>query len=208
MKKMTIQKYILALLSLLLISFSLQTQAEETPPLYQVELIVFETTALRGWTEEYWPREDPLSLDDLQPKKDLPKQFYMLKTEARKMIPSKGYHIIYHQAWYLRGLPENKATPILIENFPKNNYQTQLKGRLFFYKSHYNHVDLQLQIDKYIPKKIRAKFAQHEEIKLEDLPDTWYFTLQESRKLRPGQLHYLDHPIFGALIKIKYLPDR
>lgn len=30
------------------------------PPLYQVEVIVFETTAQRGWTEEYWPWPDTL----------------------------------------------------------------------------------------------------------------------------------------------------
>ncbi|MBD3611941.1 MAG: hypothetical protein HUJ13_05980, partial [Hydrogenovibrio crunogenus] len=46
---------------LFLASFSLQAQAEtETEqdlPKYQVELIVFETLALRGWTDEYW-KED------------------------------------------------------------------------------------------------------------------------------------------------------
>lgn len=199
-----------ALMALFLTSITSTSQASQTEeklPFYKLELIVFETTALKGWTEEYWPQEDPLSLEDVQPKKPLPRKYFMLKEVAHKMLPSKGYHIIFHQAWLLKGKPENQAKPILIENLPQNKYQTQLTGQLFFYKSHYNHADLQLQIEKYIPIRIKAKFAKHEQINLDQLPDTWRFNIQESRKLRPGQLHYIDHPIFGALIKIKYLPN-
>ncbi len=35
-------------------------------PLYQVEMIIFQTTALRGWTEEFWPWPESLQHLDLQ----------------------------------------------------------------------------------------------------------------------------------------------
>ncbi|SIN91247.1 Peptidoglycan-binding protein, CsiV [Sulfurivirga caldicuralii] len=41
-------------------------RAAEKVPLYQVEVLVFTTGALQGWTEEYWPWPDELKMDTLE----------------------------------------------------------------------------------------------------------------------------------------------
>ncbi len=53
-----------SLMTACFLSLGLATKAQaEDLPKYQVELIVFETLALRGWTEEYWHEPDPVNID-------------------------------------------------------------------------------------------------------------------------------------------------
>ncbi|GEM_PF-1197506 len=264
------------------LTFADNADTKETPPIYQVELIVFETTALRGWTEEYWPHqvpevptddaypiqpgvilETPLSelpetvetdsdqvkiqgiestqltpqtLDETDqtenqienqtnstertaetienrtqaqllqpdaPNSDTP--LWLLNTEASKMTPAKGYHILIHQSWIQQGLPPKQAQPIYFENEPQSEYTSALSGTLKLYKTRYAHIEANFNLQRFIPKRIRDKFAQHEDLTPDLLPDYWTFNLNQARKIKPGQLHYIDHPIFGILTKIKRL---
>ncbi len=276
-----------SLLAMSLLIFSSTTQAvpEETPPqppLYQVELIVFETTALRGWTEEYWPHQVPeVPTDDAYPiqpsvileapledsliesennspqvqviglppetlqaeplddnttpnelertaktvenrtqafllKPDesveqLPnpnaenKSLWLLNTEASKLVPRKGYHILIHQSWVQQGLPPQEAQPIYFENDPKSEYSSALTGTVKLYKTRYAHIETHFNLERLIPSRIREKFALHEDLTEDLLPDYWTFKLKQARKIKPGQLHYIDHPIFGILVQIKRL---
>ena len=192
---------------LFLASFSLQAQAEteQDLPKYQVELIVFETLALRGWTEEYW-RED-LPLIDMEGTLDvpsLPEQQFMLASEEEKMTPEKGYYILYHRSWILQGASEENSQPLKIELLPEEDYQPKLSGTLKFYKSRYAHVRLHLELERKIPQQVKEEFATNQSMDPELLPEFWRFQLQEARKVKSGELHYFDHPIFGALVKIQY----
>lgn len=174
--------------------------------LYQVEVIIFETGALRGWTEEHWPLiETPLDISEGLLIKSLPKKNFMLNTEASKMTPKKGYRILLHKSMNLYAHSEKNAKLIQLENFPTSIYQTKLLGKMRFYKSRYAHVDFNLQIEKKIPKKVKEAFATQQKLQLDTLPDDWRFELHESRKIRPSELHYIDHPLFGAIVKIKPL---
>ena len=258
-----------------------KSDPKDKPPVYQVELIVFETTALRGWTEEYWPHQvpevptddaypiqpgvvletplselpetvetdsdqvtiqgiestqlTPQSLDEteqtekqtestertaktienrtqaqlLQP--DAPNSespLWLLNTEASKMTPVKGYHILIHQSWIQQGLPPKQAQPIYFENEPQSEYTSALSGTLKLYKTRYAHIEANFNLQRFIPKRIREKFAQHEDLTPDLLPDYWTFNLNQARKIKPGQLHYIDHPIFGILAKIKRLKPK
>lgn len=194
-----------ALLFLVTVSFQAQAQTNQKPPKYQVELIVFETLALRGWTEEYW--KDDLPLIDMEGSVDLPslpEQKFMLASEEEKMTPQKGYYILYHKSWILKGLAEDDSHPLKIEVLPEEDYQPKLSGTLKFYKSRYAHVRLNLELERKIPAQVREEFANNQSIDLEMLPEFWRFQLEEARKVKSGELHYFDHPIFGALVKIQY----
>lgn len=189
---------------LLSLGFATKAQAEGLPK-YQVELIVFETLALRGWTEEYWHEPDLINTDGAVNLTTLPANRFMLQSEANKMTPKKGYHILYHTSWVLEGKPEDQTKPVLIEALPEKSYQSKLLGTIVFYKSRYAHVRLDLELERKIPLRIRDEFAANENLEEVDLPDFWRFQLKESRKIKSGELHYFDHPIFGALVKIQYL---
>lgn len=221
------------------------TAPQQTLPKYKVEIIIFQTLALKGWTEEYWPHnpayielpevESATNNTDAQTTNNTQAEtlpFYSpnaqsatevdlnttqdydypttleeldLITEVAKMTPEKGYDVLMHQAWVFTGYPEAQAEAMFLSLEPESDQGSRIEGTLKLYKSRYAHVDLNLEIERVIPNRIRALFAEHERIEPELLPEFWRFQLKESRKVKSGELHYFDHPIFGALLKIQYI---
>ncbi|WP_019896280.1 CsiV family protein [Hydrogenovibrio halophilus] len=201
-------------LSALLAAFLMvsQSHAAEKLPRYHVEIIVFETLALKGWTEEYWPRKTAEDILPNWPKlRSMPTplnpKVHRLDEEAQKMTREKGYNKLFHQAWVITGEPEDQSEPFKIEVLPGNAYQSRLFGKITFYKSRYAHVRLNLGLERRIPSRVREAFAEQQQTELELLPDYWHFQLKEARKIKSGELHYFDHPIFGALVQIQYLGE-
>ncbi len=175
-------------------------------PKYQVEMVIFETLALRGWTEEYWqPNPEMIDFDEseMPPEELLPEQF-MLSEQVAKMTPEKGYRILKHSSWILEGKPEEEAVPLIIEVLPEESYQSRVEGTLTFYKSRFAHVQLHLELERKIPERLQAAFAQNQHTEEAFLPEFWRFELKESRKIKSGELHYFDHPIYGVLMQIQY----
>ncbi len=192
--------------SLSLVLFSKTTSANSELPIYQVEVIVFETGAIRGWTEEHWPEiTEPLDLTGSVTATSLPAAQFLLAGEARRMTPERGYRILSHQSWRIFGHPANRATPIKIENFPTASHQTKLLGTMTFHKSRFAHVRLNLQIERKMPNRVKQDFAAYNKIPFSNLPQHWRFEINESRRIRTSELHYIDHPLFGALVRIKRL---
>lgn len=193
-----------------LFAFNALADESKKPPKFEVEIVVFETLALKGWTEEFWPDNLPIfDLDDsdtISPPRLKP-DYFLLNDEVSKMTRRMGYNILFHQAWVVDALPEDQAKPIYISVLPDKDYKSRLEGTLLFYKSRYPHIQANLELERKIPYRIRSDFAKNQNMQEDLLPDFWRFQLKESRKIKTGQIHYLDHPIFGALVEIKYLPD-
>lgn len=197
--------------SILLITLSLLLSSQivkaETPT-YKIEVIVFENMSLKGWTEEYWPEDIELPVTSQstsvynQNKKPLwiRSSSQELGNHAAKMRRN-GYRVIFHEAWTQLAYPNKKSHKVLIEG--SNNYGSNLLGTVRLYKTRYAHVDFDLELERRIPAKVLETFVQNQKLSTHDtLPAHWRFNLKESRKIRPGELHYLDHPIFGALVQI------
>ncbi|WP_051347231.1 CsiV family protein [Thiomicrorhabdus chilensis] len=196
-------------------------QANEENPNYTIEVIVFETFALRSWTEEYWPEtfelpdyETALPLQDIlngslttpvtQTMK-LKAQPDGLTSEAAKLTPKKGYRILFHQAWSQDTGADETMPKLLIDNAEQTGSASHVSGTVKLYKSRYAHVEFDLEFERRIPDRVKADFMQHQKITADELtPDYWRFKLKESRKIRPNQLHYIDHPMFGILVQIRY----
>jgi len=204
-----LKKQLTALLICCIWAFNAQAITdEETPPnpRYQVEIIIFETLALRGWTEEYWrPNPELIDLENaLLPPEELPEEQFMLSEQVAKMTPEKGYRILKHSGWILEGKSEEEAQPIKIEVLPETAYESRLEGTLTFYKSRFAHVRLHLDLERKIPQRLIASFAQNQHTEADFLPEFWRFELKEARKIKSGELHYFDHPIYGVLMQIQY----
>jgi hypothetical protein len=200
---MSKNKLILILLTLLLIKAPL-VQAEKLP-IFKVEIIIFESLALKGWTEEHWP----IDIDKIDTKNaiylpSLPKTSNLLNQQAKKMTRRMGYNILLHKSWLVEAKSEKNARPILLRVEPISEYSSSIDGQLTFYKSRYPHIKLNLELERIIPEKIKEIFSKQQNIELEYLPSFWKFQLKESRKINSNQLHYIDHPLFGALVQIKW----
>ncbi|WP_052501360.1 CsiV family protein [Thiomicrospira microaerophila] len=206
------KKLILSLFIMLLFQPGLVGANPQTEPKIQVEIIIFQSLALRGWTEEYWPDLDGIistadsrriaGLDGYAQRLD-PDQRTLLE-EAGKMTTDRGYDILAHLAWQQPLRSNQLAMPVLIDpslQLRRANV-SRLLGKIRIYQERFIHADVQMELDRQIPTRIRENFANHQQIPIEWLPESWRFKIEESRRVRYGQIHYLDHPIFGVLIKI------
>ncbi len=188
-----------------LFGFSQTAQAEEVPR-YTVEMIIFEHYALKSWTEEHWP--DEIELPSMEKSTALSTHgtspLYIQNSQktldnvVKKM--GKGYRVLFHQAWSQNAYKSKNAPKIIIENDRQGG--SQMLGTVKLNKTRFAHVEVDLEFEKSIPNKIREAFAENQQLALEDLPSHWRFTLKESRKIKEGQLHYIDHPLFGVLVQL------
>lgn len=253
-----------------------RTQTDH-PPLYQVEVVVFTTGALAGWTEEFWPwpaklktlltpagendinaveqpenmaqpgenapndstgtlkpafvpgaengdpaklGEAPLnegsqsaSLDALldgQPPawapgwmervRPVPPAQRLLDDAVARLSPKRGYRVLLHRAWIQPAVPDARSRFIAVTGADAYGDSADLSVR--FHLDRYAHVNLDLEITRRIPKTVREAFAAHEGIPLEQLPEFWTFHQTAHRKLKSGEWHYIDHPLFGTLVVI------
>ncbi|VAW48042.1 hypothetical protein MNBD_GAMMA04-2364 [hydrothermal vent metagenome] len=196
----------LPILGLLVGLIAFHSTAQANTPNYTIEVIIFENLALKGWTEERWPDEIGLPNTDNSvslsaPQKSrlyLKKRKTQLKNVSAKV--AKNYRILFHQAWSQNAYSPKKTPTVLIEN--DRTGSSNLLGTVKLYKTRFAHVQLDLEIKKRIPSKIRKAVAQNQQVNLEYLPTHWRFNLVESRKIKPGELHYIDHPLFGILVQI------
>ena len=176
------------------LSFTFATQAQER--WYSVEVIIFERTSSAGLASELWPEqvEEPslglmLSasgdnsvglLDSagrqgelIEPMGD---ESLSLKDVARKLARSGRYTPLTHQGWRQPTMDKTQALPVTIDTGP-------VRGTIRLYVARYLHAEAHLVFEN----PSAAAEAQ--------------FELKESRRMRSGELHYFDHPVFGMLLR-------
>jgi hypothetical protein len=120
------------------------------------------------------------------------------------MTTDRGYDVLAHFAWQQTLESNDIASPILIDPAIQTRRAdtSPFLGKVRIYQERFIHAEVYIEIDRQIPTRIRERFATHQNIPIEWLLDSWRFKIDESRRVRYGQLHYLDHPIFGVLIQI------
>jgi len=93
--------------------------------------------------------------------------------------------ILHNVQWVQPVYGDQHSLPVYFESSVQALGQAKLKGLIEIHVSRYLHSDFQLQ---YIPKQARS------------LSET--ISLQQKRRMRSKEIHYLDHPYVAALIRI------
>ena len=123
---------------------------------------------------------------------------------TRRRLVEGGYRILGHGRWHQRIASRGEQTPILIQlgDFLKDGLR-EVEGYI------------ELSLGRFLHVNARLWFAVNDEDVRDDLlVDPWspdesdhsYYELLESRRMRSGEPHYLDHPAIGILIRIDPLP--
>ncbi len=175
-------------------SFAFATEAQER--WYSVEVIIFERTSSAGLASELWPEqvEEPslglmLSasgnnsvglLDSAGRRGELIEpmgsESLSLKDVARRLTRSGRYTPLTHQGWRQPTMDKTLALPVTIDS-------ESVRGTIRLYVARYLHAEAHLVFEN----PSAAGEAQ--------------FELKESRRMRSGELHYFDHPVFGMLLR-------
>lgn len=200
---------LILLLSLVTPARAQQAAAEpDAVQLYDIELILFARLGAAAANSEGWP-EDPgvpdysrafaiqeaLTPGALQL---LPPGQHLLGAEAARLARSGRLEPLLHLAWRQPGLEPGRAGPVYLRSAETvDGALPRLEGTVTITRQRYLHADLDLLLrdHRFVPgagslfdKRPGYRFVEH-------------------RKMRSGELHYIDHPLAGALIKIeKYTP--
>jgi len=159
----------------------------------------------------------------------LPTSQRELTFAAKRIKGSPDLRLLSHLAWR-QPVPKGKlAQPILIQTGQQFNDEFELEGTLTIRRGRYLHARTDLffsrfeqmksvkELDWTIFSEDDLEFGQREwnpsfneaETAAVQFVRATTANLKQSRRMRSGELHYIDHPLFGMLVQITpyKLPD-
>lgn len=159
---------------------------------YRIELLVFRNVDAHG-DGELFARALADALDSAADARDvrwLGSDAYQLAGIAGSMKRSGRYKPLLHVAWQERvaGRSSARAVALPLNGAGGGEYVT---GTARVGLGRYLHLDLDLELHEPARHDVAGGDAYYG-----DPPD---YRLQESRRMRSKEIHYFDHPLFGAL---------
>ena len=138
-----------------------------------------------------------------------------LRTAATRMRRSGDYAVMHHGRWLQAVPPRDDAAPLLIQvgaQMPDASFE--LEGSVSVTLGRFLHFAAQVWLRQVPPDSLAApNLARDESISRPDsapvdaegskMDPARHVLLSESRRMRPGELHYLDHPWLGILVRIE-----
>lgn len=113
----------------------------------------------------------------------LPRSDLLLSSEARRLGARGAFRVLLHGAFIQSVPPRESPVRLLIQTGDRTGERWSVEGTIAVTLARFLHVHAHLW---------RLPFS--------DAPDSQ--ELDEHRRMRSGELHYLDHPAFGVLVRI------
>ena len=108
-----------------------------------------------------------------------------LERVARRIARADDLELLWHGRWVQPVPLRNRPEPLLIQAGARRNGHYPLEGTIDVTAGGYLHFHARLWFQDAGPR---------------------YMLLDESRAMRRSELHYLDHPKFGVLVRIDRVP--
>lgn len=184
--------------------------------LYKVEMIIFSNLSITATDEENWLNVEPVPVYDNTKHYSLlsPKQMHLggVKNSLRQ---SAGYKILFHGGWIQPVYNTRHPRPMKIRggNILDNGmYELDgyiAIGRGLSYLHFRPELYLSRQTNGFISTEITDS-TQSQEQSINDsppqyippIPEIITSKLNQPRRMRSNELHYIDHPLGGILVKM------
>lgn len=182
--------------------------AKASSNLYQINLIVFTQINDSTMNSENWPNtlKQPYLKNAIAPEFN---QNLGLQTEADKLKQHDDYKIILHTSWKQNITSKRYAKWIHI--YGGQTYDT--KGQVI--QPDDNRIPSYWELNGKIKISKSNFFDVYTDLYLtlptsnsDNLIPLQTFIMQQHRRTKLNQLNYLDHPLFGVLIKITKSPSQ
>ncbi len=111
--------------------------------------------------------------------RNLPWAELRLERESSRLRRSRDFRALLHLGWTQQALDNQRAGWVPVRGRAEDG--TVISGYARLTVSRYLHLRLELEAD---------------------IPEKGSFRLEESRRMKSGELHYFDHPELGALVTI------
>lgn len=199
------------LFSLLLIAVAVPAQEAQW---CQIEVIVFARNTLSAGATEYWP-EDPgtPSVTQAQSLLDsgagneaysqLSRSELSLDALYGGLVASRGhYEPLLYLGWRQPVADERQAVLVYLGTGPGSaGAPPQLEGTLKVSGGRYLDAELDLLLTRLEQDAPRAVSASNEGAPRR--PAYRSYRMRDHRRMRSGELHYIDHPLMGVLLLVK-----
>lgn len=170
-------------------------------PIYDVEVVVFMNNQATDDGEQ-WPT--PMLVDGqtgIFPDgefTELGNSHFSLKGVSQNLERSRSYSILFHRAWRQLAYDRNKAVAYPVSSTVQDGGKS-VEGTVKLMLERFLHLDVNLFL---------MSSNGNEEVIYSDAPgNTPLFELREKRRIKSTELHYFDHPRFGAIAKVTpYIP--
>lgn len=189
-------------LGLLLLCWCLISVAADPDQLYQIEIVVFSHITEAGLRSEYWPLLPPAAISataiNLTDDQILPQSQWALKP-TDQLLKRNNYVILLHLAWQEPAADARQGQIIHLtggETYAGN--LPEVNGSLAIRLEHYFnlHVNLRFILPWQNIQEMNLTNIAH------DNNPYVTFKINERLRLRSNELNYIDHPLYGMLIKI------
>ncbi len=133
----------------------------------------------------------------------------ILKKEYRRISNSKEYNVLFYGSWRQSGLDAKKAFEIDLQEL-KNNHKASSKntitGNFKLVLARYLHIYSQLEYQRNLNDTATEQAISNKET-AEPLNEATAlknetYQINNHRRMRSKELHYIDHPLVGMLIQI------
>ncbi|MFB3105100.1 MAG: CsiV family protein, partial [Pseudomonadales bacterium] len=151
---------------------------------------------------------------DAQSYRWLPEDELLMQTEARRIEARDALHILLHGRW-IQPVPERTLPePLLVQTGARVGNTQQLEGTMAVTLGRYLHFQATLWYrepalgQQPVDIPLGGGFLGGSPFSRIDRPITLpesnqgYMLLSQSRRLRSNEIHYLDHPKFGIVVRI------
>lgn len=122
-------------------------------------------------------------------------RLHTLDGKKRRLADQADIKVLFHEAWQMPvyGKNRKRTLPIRIQGGKHINNRYELDGTITVSVARYLHIDTNLFLSKF-------KSEDGQQVLTQVIP------MQQSRRMRSKELHYIDHPKFGILIYFTPFP--
>ncbi|GLR64705.1 CsiV family protein [Marinospirillum insulare] len=164
-----------------------------------------------------------------QPSGNYLPQEALLVREADALKRNKDYRLLFHETWRMRLVSEDRSLPLLIEGGDYYDGMPELQGKLKLSVARYLHLETDLFLNTFEPlaesnqdtplaRSLHPLPLAEEQLdpsklrKGSSLVEGQYKVkdsagMHQRRRMRSGDLHFIDSPYLGLLIKIERAPE-
>ncbi|MEJ2601806.1 MAG: CsiV family protein [Gammaproteobacteria bacterium] len=124
---------------------------------------------------------------------------FALTEVANRLARSRGYRMLLHVAWEQPGYGRESARPLALSRLAE--LPDRLGGDVRLYRSRFLHLAVDLELVSDEPASLVTPVVSAGDDPFAALGPVVY-RLDESRKMKSGELHYFDHPRFGVVARV------
>lgn len=188
---------LLLIIALVMPGWVLAAAGTDRTNTYTVEILVFATKLPQFEGDELWtldPKQIARSQADATQPANMNTSAGIFAADAADLEKDGRFRVLAHQRWIQSMETKSASSPVRIRA-ANSKIPGELDGTLRIYLSRYLHMDVNLVYQEEMREGgFMGVTATN--------PEKLAYRINEQRRIKGQETHYIDHPKFGALVRL------